>query len=48
MLLMVSFSGTESLEHDVITGILSLTSSTNIVSVVLDDRFTGVAIIHVM
>ena len=34
---MISVSGTESLEHDEITGSLSLTSSTIIVSVVLDD-----------
>ena len=34
---MISVSGIESLEHDEITGTLSLTSSTIIVSVVLDD-----------
>ena len=42
---MILDSGTESLEHDKITGALSLTSSTIIVSVVVDDWFIGIAII---
>ena len=41
---MILVSGTESLEHDRITGRLSLTSSTIMVSVVVDDRLIGIAI----